>query len=498
MAKTNLFIGLLLTTGALLISPMSANAALPTCNSAASDPDADGFGWENNQSCVVATNTRSTGSKPACKSSTSDPDGDGFGWENNQSCIVSGNSTATSGKPTCISKASDPDGDGFGWENSQSCVVGTETAVEQNSSLYPYNINSPYSAMIKRCVLVTRPNDSCLMNEIPFLGMVSVTPSVDQIMDRVVVSQDWMGERFRQILSLAPSSLLVMFRYTSAIVIAGETERSYYWPVNAAIWVDPDYLWLTKAEKDTIALERQGKIDPNTGLDFNAVTLYSASGSSTDFSLSAQSNYFNNRSFNEVFFASNQVLYHELAHAADFAPLPSFANMNYAASIFDAIYTIYGDRPSYEIQTIYPNTSSTLNKIALAFDPDRNTVITDNSIDVLQVANLFWRSGAISMYSHTTIEEDFANLVASTMLKYEYNFDTNVSFYTNPDSAIPNCSDFILKWGVRNRLANPVVAQRAKWAVSQVFGPSAELDDFFANRLGEESFEQAGRNYCNN
>jgi hypothetical protein len=97
----------------------SARQALsyPYCVSAASDPDKDGWGWENNMSCIVQTS--STG-YPTGVSAASDPDGDGWGWENNRSCIVQ---TSSSGYPYCVSAASDPDGDGWGWENNRSCIV---------------------------------------------------------------------------------------------------------------------------------------------------------------------------------------------------------------------------------------------------------------------------------------------------------------------------------------------------------------------------------------
>ena len=106
--------------GALvLLNAMTVPSALayPTCTSAASDPDGDGWGWENNQSCQVSASSTTT---PTCTSASSDPDGDGWGWENNASCKVSSSGTTT---PTCASAASDPDGDGWGWENNASCKV---------------------------------------------------------------------------------------------------------------------------------------------------------------------------------------------------------------------------------------------------------------------------------------------------------------------------------------------------------------------------------------
>lgn len=84
------------------------------CASAASDPDGDGYGWENEKSCIVVTH---------CASAASDPDGDGFGWENDRSCVVL-KQTNNSGFPNCRQgAASDPDGDGYGWENNATCLV---------------------------------------------------------------------------------------------------------------------------------------------------------------------------------------------------------------------------------------------------------------------------------------------------------------------------------------------------------------------------------------
>lgn len=70
---------LLIAAAIVLASAGQAWSQTPNCSSAASDPDGDGWGWENNQSCKVA---------PKCANASSDPDGDGWGWENGQSCMV--------------------------------------------------------------------------------------------------------------------------------------------------------------------------------------------------------------------------------------------------------------------------------------------------------------------------------------------------------------------------------------------------------------------------
>jgi len=149
---------------AVLVSLQSepAFAQFPVCSSASVDPDGDGFGWENNQTCLVnsgsANNSSSASNSsvsgfPVCRLASSDPDGDGYGFENNGSCIVTGDtgsqpgsppvSAATSGItssrfPACASSASDPDGDGFGFENGRSCqVTASNSAAPAATSFNP-------------------------------------------------------------------------------------------------------------------------------------------------------------------------------------------------------------------------------------------------------------------------------------------------------------------------------------------------------------------------
>lgn len=145
MKLNKVLLALLPTLAASTVSfNLQAQSTLPTCQSASSDSDGDGFGWENSASCVVSGgtvtgssnsgNTSSTsGRLPVCQSAASDPDGDGYGWENNDSCIVGSSQPATpmpapvtsgsNARPVCQLPGSDPDGDGYGWENGDTCIV---------------------------------------------------------------------------------------------------------------------------------------------------------------------------------------------------------------------------------------------------------------------------------------------------------------------------------------------------------------------------------------
>jgi len=116
--------------------PAQSGSGLPVCSSAVVDTDGDGYGWESNASCRITSTVApvsSSASRPACLSSASDPDGDGFGWQNGSSCVVSSAQSPVSSTPlpeeivqltlpACSNVRFDPDRDGFGWENSRSCT----------------------------------------------------------------------------------------------------------------------------------------------------------------------------------------------------------------------------------------------------------------------------------------------------------------------------------------------------------------------------------------
>ena len=111
----------LLVAGALFFSSM-ASATTPVCTQTDSDPDNDGWGWENSASCIVPGSGVDSPDYAVCVLSASDPDGDGWGWENNQSCKVR-SVKVDDPVPYCLTTTSDSDGDGWGWENGKSCLV---------------------------------------------------------------------------------------------------------------------------------------------------------------------------------------------------------------------------------------------------------------------------------------------------------------------------------------------------------------------------------------
>ena len=113
-------------------NPMPQGSTIPACQSLSADPDGDGWGWENSATCRVVPEDSTTQPNPmpqgstilACQSQSADPDGDGWGWENSATCRVATDAPATTtGHPLCASATSDSDSDGWGWEQGRTCIV---------------------------------------------------------------------------------------------------------------------------------------------------------------------------------------------------------------------------------------------------------------------------------------------------------------------------------------------------------------------------------------
>jgi len=101
-------------------SMAQTTATLPDCSSVDSDSDGDGFGWENNQSCMVVDGQAMQAQIGQCV----DTDGDGFGWNGFETCDPIDHADQTTVTlASCVYANSDVDGDGFGWEDNRSCIV---------------------------------------------------------------------------------------------------------------------------------------------------------------------------------------------------------------------------------------------------------------------------------------------------------------------------------------------------------------------------------------
>ncbi len=142
------------------------------------------------------------------------------------------------------------------------------------SNLQAYVTNSPHAATIVECVSIEFENDSCSLEVLPPIGMEHISPTVDDILNHVVVSHSWMGDRMRDLLEIMPAEILLMLRSATAIVIDDDIRPAYYQQATGAIYIDPAYLWLTNEEKATISQHEDFRSSYGNDLQFKRLWRY--------------------------------------------------------------------------------------------------------------------------------------------------------------------------------------------------------------------------------
>lgn len=355
---------------------------------------------------------------------------------------------------------------------------------------------SPYASVLKDCVLVDAAVDSCALSDLPFLGDGNVTPTVDQIMDRTIVSHNWMAERFEEVLRTAPDTLLHMFSSTTMVQISSKVRPSYYdWDIGS-IHLDPAFLWTTVEEKLTIDTTPDFRASFGDELQFWFLsTLRNASGERLIpfFSLLDDSV----RTVEDTKISTISLLFYELTHAADFMPLNKLSSIDQSLSASDAIIATRDDRPSKRLRTLEPLISEDLYNIAQVRWRGRDATAQQIATTATDGGTNMSTDGAAHLYGYVTQYEDLAELVTTVLMGFHYDGFTNIGFVQKPaDVENYACDELTVGWGQRNRLADPLVRERARLAAELVVKMTPELRAYLDNALGNVETMDTSLSWC--
>ncbi|WP_434341146.1 hypothetical protein [Motilimonas cestriensis] len=369
------------------------------------------------------------------------------------------------------------------------------TPIEPTAELKVAISSSPHASTLVKCVKAQTRADSCSLNELSFIYNENPNPTIDDIMNRLVVSDDWMINRFRDMLTdnNMPNTIMPLFQSVRAIVISSDVRPSYFTPYSGAIYLDPDYLWLTNAEKATIKKEDDYRAAYAKKFQFLATerfvfnnTTISAPGSLSDKT---------ERSLGAALPEFAGLLFHELAHARDIYHDSFMVTLTPSDK---KLSEIYHDRDTPQMSdqvfvSTYKLTNSDMQAISLNLYGGEESKDKDQQARILtytaaEVGSLLEREGANDQYAYYKTEEDFAMLFEESMMKKHFNVDRDVAYLEVPDITDPKCDDYIIGWGQRNRIAASEVRPRALAVVKKALANASgtdlvEVEDFF-NRLG--------------
>lgn len=368
--------------------------------------------------------------------------------------------------------------------------------VRDIDELFVYRPDSPYATVIKECALVESSDEACTLETLPFITQASPDFTTDDIMDRLLVTHDWMGERFETLLLDAPESMIPLFGSLTSIVIGSTVRPSNYWTGTGGIQLDPATLWLSLEEKATVSIAEDYRSDFAKDLIFREMlSMRIGDSAAIDyFSLSDK----RERDLKDIEIPVYRLLYHELSHAVDYLPNSSVAMLDSSLVPAEALYNnshlflsslLYLDLPLYS-QTLYD-----LGQVSF-----RGEAATENQkgITPAVAGSEMANDGAAEYYGYNTVREDLATLFTATMMKFDFGIDYFTAFVTKPSESRYSCDDLTVGWGVKNRLADPLVASRARWVMESVYGANPVIDNFFSNELGEAVPMVAGLDWCSN
>lgn len=368
----------------------------------------------------------------------------------------------------------------------------TDDVDDVDGDLRVYVESSPYAAVLEECVEADREAESCRLSRLPLLGMETENPTVADVMDRVVVSHDWMGARLEQTLNNLPDDVLQLLRATTAVVISADIRPAYYTTLTGAIYLDPAFLWLTQSELDTISTQEDPRSGYDDPLQFRTLSRYVDENSNYiyPYGLLAENP---DKTETDVAILLGELLFHELAHANDFLPPDTWDLLNEDDRIFDAIEANEENFVSTRLKENSPLLSEALYDLADVMYWGDSPTTDDIGLNAAEVGAEFEADLASDHYAYASIYEDTAMLFEEAMMKLHFNIDRDVAFTDVPTNPA-YCDGYIVRWGVRNRVGETDVKSRAQFVTGELL-PTQDTAMFFQNFPAPE-YMTNGLNWC--
>jgi hypothetical protein len=366
------------------------------------------------------------------------------------------------------------------------------------SRVYPYLAQGPYAKALEECVYNPRLTNSnlCTLGKLPLLGQATsgAVPTVEQVMQRVLVSNDWMGEVFERFLRDEDKfgDYRRMLASVTAIVIGGRVRPAFYWSATGAIYLDAGNLWLTPEQRDTVSESPDPRSNNGALLGFASPWRYVLNNQHAYNSLAREPRL--SRPLGEVTFALGSLLYHELTHAADFMPPRIHATLPTDKRVYQAGPARGLSQSLHEQLPFYSSEMRGLARVLSfgAAPTPLQTAYTPSDIVHFFSADRVNDDYAYSVPDGETFSrEDAAMLAEETMMQLRYGV---LRDYAVTDKLLDGAlsADLIVSWGQRGRIGEATIKPRAKLVLGEAL---PWVDVALVDRLAPPLMLRAGQSW---
>ena len=352
---------------------------------------------------------------------------------------------------------------------------------DRKAKVFAYNQDSPYAKDLVDCVYSNSLISSCILAQTPLIAeevkSASTSPSVADIMDRVVVSHQWMGDRFKDYLtSNDPSNdMKNLLRATTAIVISYDIRPSFYWAATGAIYLDAENFWLTPQERDTINEAPDFRADFGNDLQFVMPWRYVKNNSyaSQRYTKSTRVT----RTAADGLYRLTSLMYHELAHANDFFPSTEWYIYSSEQRVLDA--AVSSNVESDKLAISLPLASQEMRDLGQVSFAGETANQTQKNYLPIDVEGFFSPDRASDFYAYSSLREDYAMLFEELMMQDRFDVIRDVAITNQPSGDNVSSADYIVTWGQRGRIGDDKLRARVLFSASRVlpeFDSQAAMD----------------------
>lgn len=348
----------------------------------------------------------------------------------------------------------------------------------RSSRVVPWLEDGPQAAPLSRCIyhpgLQRSGANLCLLSELPLLGQLSSNPSVDQIMQRVLVSHDWQAEVFERFLREQDPSgdLRRMLAATAAIVIGGRVRPSFYWSATGAIYLDAAYLWLTPEQRDTVSESPDPRSSYGQELKYSSPWRYVKDNAHATPARPVLER--GTRELAEIRVELGRLLYHELAHAADFLPPRSHASLPVNRRVYEASdQVVRPNSASERLQRELPFFSQEMVGLGKVLFFGETSNAQQQAYEPDDVVRFFSQDRVNDDYSYslpagsTVPREDAAMLVEEAMVQLRYGVLRDFGIVPRVADG-ESSADKTLTWGQRGRIGEPALRARLQLVLAEL------------------------------
>ncbi|PWF46002.1 hypothetical protein [Massilia glaciei] len=376
--------------------------------------------------------------------------------------------------------------------------------------VHPYRMMGAYAGVLASCTYTnalyynsSTNTNFCPVSSLPLIQAETVTggtPTVSQVMNRVLVTHDFLGANFEQFLTTQDTNgdFRRLLAGATAVVIGSHVRPSFYTSATGAIYLDANNLWLIPEQRDVVTEVPDYRSSFDDALNFTSFGRAVKNNNYANASYSSSARV--SRDTSALVFSLGRLLYHELAHAGDFFE-PSVRNLVQSQPIYLNVADRIGNRTlvSDGLANQYPLTSLQMKGLGQVMFQGTTASATQIAYTATQVGDFFAADRANDDYAYSisgtsNSREDLAMLFEEFMMSYRHGVQYDIAF-TNKFVDGMTASQVIVAWGTRGRIGHVNVKPRIKLVLGRL---APWIDQAAVDALPAPLMMRVGENWDQN